>query len=82
MEFKEYLKKCRTEKHMTQNDVARRLGYEAYVISNWEQGRSEPSLNDLRKLSYVLEVTTDELLDMEIFKYKFMTEEKNKNKNI
>ncbi len=82
MEFKEYLKKFRTDKHMTQSDVAQRLGYEAYVVSNWEQGRCEPSLNDLRKLSYILEVTTDELLDMEIFKYKFMTEEKNKNKNI
>lgn len=65
MNFKEQLKLKRKEKGLYQRQVAQLLNTELYNISNWEQGRAEPSIEDLRKLCIVYNVSADELLEIE-----------------
>lgn len=51
-------------KGFTQEQLAEKLGKSSkQVISNWEKGRAEPSLADLRLLADVLGTTTSYLLE-------------------
>lgn len=59
------LKQIRLEKHLSQNDVSNALNIAVSTYANWEQGRRDPSLVDLVKLSSYLEVSTDFLLGKE-----------------
>lgn len=65
MNFKEQLKEKRKEKGLYQRQVAQLLNTKLYNISNWEQGRTEPSIDDLRKLCIVYNISADELLEIE-----------------
>ena len=44
------------------------LGVKQYVISFWEIGRSEPNINQIIKLSDILDVPVDYLLDKEMIR--------------
>lgn len=48
---------------MTQHQVADCLGVVESCYANWEQGRTEPSIEMLRKLSAVLKVDLDTLIN-------------------
>lgn len=48
---------------MTQRQVADCLGVVESCYANWEQGRTEPSIEMLRKLSAVLKVDLDTLIN-------------------
>ena len=50
MQFKERLKSLRKQNKMTQADLAQVLNYGYTAISNYESGRNEPSISDLKKL--------------------------------
>lgn len=65
MAFNKTLRALRMEKGLYQKDLAKLLNTENYNVSNWEQGRTEPSLADIRKLCVILEITADELLEIE-----------------
>jgi len=65
MKFFEKLKFLRAEKEITQQVLSVSLNLPRYLISNWEQGRSEPSMNDLIKLADFFECTVDYLLGRE-----------------
>lgn len=56
------LELLRKEKKISQQDIASALGKTQGVISHWETGRSEPSINDIKALSKVLGCTIDDLL--------------------
>ena len=62
--FKERLKHTRTEKRLSQADLATVLGKSGKaVISSWEVGTAEPSLTDLRRLADALGTTACYLID-------------------
>lgn len=65
MEFKERLKSCRKEKDLTQKQIAEKLKVVESCYANWEQGRSEPSIESLKELSKIFDVSIDYLVGNE-----------------
>ncbi|OUP19080.1 transcriptional regulator [Lachnoclostridium sp. An196] len=64
-DFGNRLKNLRLRKHMTQSDLAERLGVTKSVISAYETGLRMPSYDILIKISRIFRVTTDYLLGLE-----------------
>lgn len=60
------LRFLRTEKGLTQTDLAERLGVQRTMISAYEDGRSEPKLSALDIISELFSVSIDELLHRDI----------------
>jgi len=56
------LKKIRTEKNITQTDLAEKLGVDKSFISNIENGKNNPTLSTITNLAQALGVSTNELL--------------------
>ena len=56
------LKNCRRYAGKTQKEIAEELGVVESCYANWEQGRTEPSISSLRKLSVILDVSLDDLI--------------------
>ena len=63
IKFCKNLKSVRLENELTQKQVAQNLGVVESCYANWEQGRTEPNLEMLRKLAALLHITVDELLN-------------------
>ena len=61
--FCENLKVIRKSCNLTQKQVADELCVVESCYANWEQGRTEPSIDALRKLCKIFNVTLDELLN-------------------
>lgn len=59
------LKELRTIKNATQCEIAEALGVQRYTYAKWEQGRAEPSIDDLIKLSNIFGCTVDYLIGNE-----------------
>ena len=66
MAFKDSLKKLRIRNNLSQIELADKLNVKQYVISSWEIGRSEPSINQIVELSNIFMVPTDYLLDKDV----------------
>ncbi len=62
--FSKQLKALREEKQYSQKQLAEKLGVPVSTYANWEQGRREPSLNDIYNLIQVLETDANELFDI------------------
>ncbi len=62
--FSKQLKALREEKQYSQKQLAEKLGVPVSTYANWEQGRREPSLNDIYNLIQVLETDANELFDV------------------
>lgn len=62
-EFGEQLRKAREGKGMTQQSLAEKVYVTRQTVSRWEGGERYPDLVTLKKLSVVLGVGIDELLD-------------------
>ncbi len=60
--FCENLKETRKFCGFTQKEVARHLNVVESCYANWEQGRTEPNIEMLRKLSNFFNVSLDELI--------------------
>lgn len=63
----ERLKKLRENKNMTQGDVAEALGVNTATISKYESNSLEPSIESIKKLADLYDITIDELLKDEQF---------------
>lgn len=61
--FCKNLKEARKACSMTQKQVAERLKVVESCYANWEQGRTEPSIEMLRKLSNIFSVSIDDLIN-------------------
>lgn len=57
------LKSVRKECGLTQKQVAQYLNVVESCYANWEQGRTEPNIEMLRKLSFVFKISIDELIN-------------------
>lgn len=62
MEFRENLTRLRLEKHLTQMDLAEKTGVSLDVVVQWENGDTEPPIQDLISISDALGVSVDDLL--------------------
>ena len=56
------IRKLREECKMSQNDLAVKMNIARPGISNWENGKSEPSSSQLVQLSKIFSVSTDEIV--------------------
>ncbi|QBP17620.1 MULTISPECIES: helix-turn-helix domain-containing protein [Lactobacillaceae] len=70
MKLSKTLYKYRKAHHLTQQQLAQKLHVSRKTISNWENGRSEPSFEILKTLSHLYNVSTDELLEVSNVKVK------------
>ena len=57
--------KCREMRGLTQKYVAISLGVKAPSVSDWEKGKTKPTLENLIALSKLLNVSTDMLLGID-----------------
>ena len=65
MVFGERLKELRTERKISQMELAKATGITQSAIAKWELGRTEPSASALIKLSAYFSETVDYLLGLE-----------------
>ncbi|MBP5694569.1 MAG: helix-turn-helix transcriptional regulator [Bacilli bacterium] len=65
MKFNERLKVFRKRAGLSQEQFASALNVKQYNVSDYEVGRSEPSIDLLIKIAQVLEVSIDELVGNE-----------------
>ena len=57
------LKSIRKLSGLTQKQVAAKLEVVESCYANWEQGRTEPNIETLRRLCVLFDVTLDELIN-------------------
>ncbi len=72
--FNENLRTLRTQKGLTQEELAIRLNVVRQTISKWEKGLSVPDSEMLIKLADILEVSVSELLGAKIEKEEDVNE--------
>lgn len=65
MEFKDIFADLRKEKGISQEKLAKEMGVSFAAINHWENGKREPTLNMLRKISKYFDVTIDYLAGFE-----------------
>lgn len=61
--FGERLIVFRNRKGLSQDELSQKLGVSRQSISNWENGSSQPSIEFVKKLSEIYEVSVDDLLN-------------------
>lgn len=59
------IRTCRKEKHMTQEEMANRLGVTAPAVNKWENNNSFPDISLLAPIARLLGISTDTLLGYE-----------------
>ena len=62
MKFNERLKMIRLESNMTQKQVYEKLEISPNGYASYEQGRTEPNIDTIKKLCEIFEVSADYLL--------------------
>ena len=60
--FSNRLRMLRKSRKVSQTRLAKALGYGYTAIANYESGRNEPSLGDLRRIADFFDVSADYLL--------------------
>ena len=58
----ENIKFLRKQKGLTQEQFAEKLGIKRSLVGAYEEGRAEPGLANLQKISTILEVSIDNLI--------------------
>ena len=64
MEFKDTLKYLRTEKGLTQKELADAVHFSLSTINKWENGKKLPGYEALRILAKFFEVDGNEILGL------------------
>ena len=70
-----FIKKLRQENHLTQNELAKKLGVTYQAVSKWENGRNIPDVAILQEISKLFSIDIEEILNG-------TTKKKNKKKFI
>lgn len=74
--FGQFIAQIRKEKHMTQADLAEKIGVTDKAISRWERGIGFPDINTLEPLSNALDISILELMRSE------KSDMKNRSRNL
>ena len=82
MTLGEMLKKLRTDKNLTQEELAEILFVSRTAISKWESGRGFPNIESLKAISKYFSVSLDELLSGEELIVLAEQEQRQKEKHI
>lgn len=75
MKFSERLKRTRIEQSISQKEMASFLNMSESGYAHWEQGRTEPSMEYLKKICELLHVSSDYLIGLEAEDGTRITEE-------
>ena len=77
MELNEQIKKYRTEKNISQEELAEKIFVTRQSISNWENGKTYPDIHSLLLLSSLFGISLDQLVkgDIEIMKEEIKKDE-------
>ncbi|MCO4645309.1 putative transcriptional regulator [Streptococcus infantarius subsp. infantarius] len=62
MKFSERLKELRKQAHLTQVELASKLGIVQSSYADWERGKKKPTQDNLVKIAQVLNVSVDYLV--------------------
>ncbi len=65
MTYKEKIKELRTEKNLSQMELANATGISQSAIAKWELGKAEPTATNIITMANYFEVSTDYLLGRE-----------------
>ena len=65
MKIGEKIKELRQEINKSQYEISKEIGVARYTYANWEQERSEPSIDDLAKLANFFNCSIDYLVGRE-----------------
>jgi len=65
--FKVILKSYRVTQKLKQSDIAKVVGVTQQCISEWENGKTEPTLSYLWKIADYFDISVDELIGRERF---------------
>ena len=63
--FSDRLKELRKNLELTQAELARQLGIPTSTYTNWEIGRTEPSIQDIFNLIEFFEIEANDLFDID-----------------
>ncbi|MGJ4063502.1 helix-turn-helix domain-containing protein [Limosilactobacillus mucosae] len=69
MSIAERIKEYRKQRHYTQKELATLINVKPTTVSGWELGRNTPSIEMLKKLADILNVSFDELAGVESNSY-------------
>lgn len=75
MEFKDRLKVLRKEKRLTQVKLGEMLNYGYTAIANYESGRNQPSIPDLKKIASIFNVSMDYLLGVNDIRHPYVIDD-------
>ena len=75
MEFKDRLKELRKEKKLTQVKLGEMLNYGYTAIANYESGRNQPSIPDLKKIASIFNVSMDYLLGVNDIRHPYVIDD-------
>lgn len=64
MDIKEKIKFLRSEKKLTQKELATLLNLSKNIVCEWEKGRAEPRIDTLKQMATIFDCSTDYLLDL------------------
>lgn len=62
MPFSNNLRKLRIKHRLTQSELAQKLHLSRSAISNYEQGKMQPTIETLIEISKIFDISLDELL--------------------
>lgn len=62
IEFNEQIKKLRTQNHLTQDQMAKKLNVTRQAISNWENNRNLPDFEMVILIARIFNISLDELI--------------------
>lgn len=62
MDYGKSFKHYRQNAKLTQKEAAKRIGIKDYQLGNYETNRSEPSLDVLKKMSKVYQISVDKMI--------------------
>jgi len=80
MTFGEKLKKLRNDNKLTQEELAEKIYVTRTAISKWETDKGYPSIDSLKQLSNLFEVSIDELISDSDIENKRLLEKKRSRK--
>ena len=80
MTFGEKLKKLRTDNNLTQEQLADKIFVTRTAISKWETDKGYPSIDSLKQLSNLFQISIDDLISDDDIENKKLLDEKNAKK--
>ena len=74
-----FIAKCRKDKHMTQQELAEKLGVSDRTVGNWENGRNMPDLSLFKPLCKEFNISLNDLMSGDIVEEKEYQEKLEEN---